>query len=67
MDLSRKESKDSIERWEGKVEEFKMSLSYTELTRIDGETIEFEWNISQGFRHYTFCKRSKMICDNTEH
>ena len=44
-----KESKDIIERREGQVEEFKMSLSYTELTEIDGETIEFEWNMFPGF------------------
>ena len=36
-------------RWEGQVEEFKMSPSYKELLGIDGESIEFEWNIFPGF------------------
>ena len=38
-------SKDAITRWEGQVEEFKMSPSYKALLGIDGEAIEFEWNI----------------------
>ena len=37
--------KNAIDRWEGQVEEFKMSASYKELLGIDGEPIEFEWNI----------------------
>ena len=40
---------DAIIRWEGQVEEFKMSASYKELLVIDGEPIEFEWNILPGF------------------
>ena len=44
-----KDSKDVITRWEGQVEEFKMSPLYKELLGIDGEAIEFEWNIFQGF------------------
>ena len=43
------ESKDAIVRWEGQVEEFKMSPSYKDLLGIDGEAIEFECNISRGF------------------
>ena len=38
------DSRDAITRWEGPVEEFKMSSSYKELLGIDGEPIEFEWN-----------------------
>ena len=34
-------SEGAIERWEGQVEEFKMSPSYQELLGIDGEAIEF--------------------------
>ena len=41
--------KDAITRWEGQVDEFKMSLSYKELLGIDGEAIESEWNILPGF------------------
>ena len=43
------ESKEAIKIWEGQVEEFKMYPSYKELLRIDGEAIEFEWNIFPGF------------------
>ena len=42
------DSKGAIERWEGQVDAFKMSASYKELTGIDGEPIEFEWNIFPG-------------------
>ena len=38
-------AKDAITRWEGQVKEFKMSPSYKALLGIDGEAIEFEWNI----------------------
>ena len=43
------DSKDAIERWEGQMEEFKMSASFRELLVIDGEALEFEWNILPGF------------------
>ena len=58
------ESKDAIIRCEGQVEGFKMSPSYTELLRIDGEALEFEWNIFPQFRHCRFFKRSTMICES---
>ena len=41
--------RDAITRWEGQLEEFKMSASYRELLGIDGEAFEFEWNIFPGF------------------
>ena len=43
------ENKDAIKRWWGQVEEFNMSPSYKELLGIDGEVIEFEWDIFLGF------------------
>ena len=58
------ESRVAIIRWEGQVEEFNMSLSNKELLGIDGEAIQFEWNIFQDFRHCRFFKRSRMICEN---
>ena len=42
-------SKDAITRWKGQVEEFSMFPSYKELLGIDGEAIEFEFNILPGF------------------
>ena len=41
-----------------------MSPSYKELPGIDGEAVEFEWNISQDLHHCRFIKRSRMICEN---
>ena len=43
------DSKDAITRWEGQEEAFIMSPSYKEMLGIDGESIEFEWNILPGF------------------
>ena len=43
------DNRDAIIRWEGEVEEFKMTASYKELLVIDGETIELEWNLLPGF------------------
>ena len=56
-----------MQLWDGKcqVEEFKMSASYKELLVIDGETIEFECeHSSRGFRHCSFFRKSRMICEN---
>ena len=35
--------------WEPRLEWFKTSLEYRNFNRIDGEPIEFEWNIFPGF------------------
>ena len=43
------ESKDAIMSCESQVEDFKNFFSYEELMRIDGEAIDFEWCIFQGF------------------
>ena len=42
-------SRDAITGWDGQVEEFKMPLSYKELLGVDGEAIDFEWNVIPGF------------------
>ena len=36
------------ERWKGQVADFQLSDSYAELLGMDGEPIEFEWNIVLG-------------------
>ena len=53
------EAKVQLERREGQVEEFTVSLSYTELLGIDGEAIEFEWNMSQDSRNCRFFSKSR--------
>ena len=40
---------EAIGRWEGQVVDFQMSAAYGELLGIDGEALEFEWNIFPGF------------------
>ena len=49
-------------RWDNQVEEFRQSNSYREFLGIDGEPIEFEWNISHVLRHWKFCKRTRKTC-----
>ena len=41
-----------------------MCPSYKEFLGIDGEALEFAWNIFSGFRHCRFFKRSRMICES---
>ena len=51
------ERRDAIRRWEGQVEEFKMSLSFKELLGIGGEAIGFEWHIFPGFTSLQILQR----------
>ena len=60
-------NKDSFERWEGQVEEFKMSPSYKELLGIDGEAIEFEWNIFPGFSTLQILQKNQGWFAREEH
>ena len=57
LDLS-----DANQRWENQVEESRLSNSYRKLLGIDGEPIEFEWNISQDLPHCRFSRRSRKTC-----
>ena len=50
------------QRWKNQLEEFRQSNSYRELFGIDGEPIEFEWNISQDSLHWRSSRRSKKNC-----
>ena len=43
---------DANRRWEGQVEEVQQTDSYRGLFGIDGEPIEFEWNISRDVRQW---------------
>ena len=61
---TKNDSKCAIERWEGQVEEFKMSASHKELTGIDGEPIEFEWNISRDLHYCRFFRKSGKTFEN---
>ena len=43
------EYSEAFKRWANQPQEFQLSNSYAELFGIDGELIEFEWNIFPGF------------------
>ena len=38
----------ATEKWKSQIKEFQQSNEYTEFSGIDGEQIEFEWNIFPG-------------------
>ena len=48
--------------WEQRLKWFKTSQEYRNLDRIDGEPMEFEWNISQDSIRCCSVKRSKIYC-----
>ena len=56
------ENTQSNTAWEQRLEWFKSSLEYRALDRIDGEPMEFEWNISQDSVHCSSVKNSKSYC-----
>ena len=37
------------EKWKSQIKEFQESNEYAELSGIEGESIEFEWNVFPGF------------------
>ena len=47
-------------RWASQVKEFQVYYPEEEFMGIDGEAMEFEWNISQDSRHCKFYDRSRM-------
>ena len=48
--------------WEDRLRWFKISPEYRTLDRIDGEPMEFEWNIFQDSPHCGSVKKSKVYC-----
>ena len=51
------ENPQSITVWEDKLTWFKSSPQYRALDRIDGEPMEFEWNIFPGFTTMQLCNK----------
>ena len=49
------------EQWQSQIREFQQSNEYTKLSGVDGEPIEFEWNISQDSHRLKFSERSRKI------
>ena len=51
------ENLESNEAWEQRLGGTKCSQSYRTIDRIDGEPMEFEWNIFPGFNIFQLCDR----------
>ena len=47
-------STELVRAWKDKVKWYLETRCLTELDRIDGEPMEFEWKISQDSRHWEF-------------
>ena len=48
-------------KWIEQNQYFQQSNEYAQLSGIDGEPIEFEWNISQDSNRLRFSNKSKKI------
>ena len=56
------ENPQSNDAWEERLGLFKSSQAYRNFDRIDGEPMEFEWNIFQDSLHCSSVKKSKVYC-----
>ena len=56
------ENPQSNDAWEERLGLFKSSQAYRNFDRIDGEPMEFEWNIFQDSTRCTSVKKSKVYC-----
>ena len=56
------ENTQSNDAWEERLGWFKSSTVYRNIDRIDGEPLEFEWNISQVSIRCSSVKKSKVYC-----
>ena len=56
------ENSQSNDAWEQRLGWFKSSLEYRNFARIDGEPMDFEWNISQDSTRCSSVTKSKVYC-----
>ena len=56
------ENTQSNDAWDQRLGWFKTSQEYRDLDRIDGEPMEFEWNIFQDSIRCSSVKKSKVYC-----
>ena len=56
------ENTQSNDAWEERLGWFKSSQVYRSFDRIDGEPMEFEWNISQDSIRCSSVKKAKVYC-----
>ena len=55
------ENTQSNDAWEDRLGWFKSSSEYRNFDRIDGEPMEFEWNIFQGFNTLQLSEEVKSL------
>ena len=55
------ENPQSNTAWEDRLARFKSSPEYRDLDRIDGEPMEFEWNIFPGFNTLELCTKVQEL------
>ena len=60
------ENPQSNTAWEQRLEWFKSTPEYRTSDRIDGEPMEFEWNISQDSIRCSSVKKPKVFCSDWE-
>ena len=60
------ENPESNDAWGQRLGWIKSSQNYRIFDRIDGESMEFEWNIFQNSIHCTSVKKSKVHCTDWE-
>ena len=60
------ENPESNDAWEQRLGWIKSSQNYRNFVRIDGEPMEFEWNISQDSIRCSSVKKSKVNCTDWE-
>ena len=58
------ENPQSNDAWEQRLGWLKSSSKYRHFDRIDGEPMEFEWNISQDSIRCSSIKKSKVYCSD---
>ena len=46
-----------MKKWKSQIKAFQQSNEYAELSGIDGQPIEFEWNIFPGFTSIEFLRK----------
>ena len=58
------ENPQSNDAWEQRLGRLKSSSKYRNFDRMDGESMEFEWNISQGSIRCSSVKKSNVYCSD---
>ena len=58
---------DANRRWEGQLEELQQTDSYRELFGVDGEPIEFEWNVFPGLTSLEILRKNPERLARTKH